>query len=99
MKKLAANPSVSAVLCANDATALGALRALREARKTASIDLISIDNIQAAEEVSPLLTTVNIPKKDMGKMAVRLLLDRIAHGHTEIMRIEFQPRLIRRESC
>ena len=99
MKKLLAHGEVHAVLCANDATALGAVRALQEYRKRKNIALISIDNIQAAEEVSPLLTTVNIPKKDMGKMAVKVLLDRINHGHTETMRIEFPPRLIRRESC
>lgn len=99
MKKLLERGDVHAVLCANDATALGAIRALGECRKNPGIALISIDNIQAAEEVSPLLTTVNIPKKDMGKVAVKILLDRMNHGHTETMRIEFAPRLIRRESC
>lgn len=99
MKKLLERDAVHAVLCANDATALGAVRALGKYRKKPNIDLISIDNIQAAEEVSPLLTTVNIPKKDMGKMAVKILLDRMNHGHTETMRVEFPPRLIRRESC
>lgn len=99
MTKLLGRSDVHAALCANDATALGAVRALGECRKPPKLDLISIDNIQAAEEVSPLLTTVNIPKKDMGKMAVKILLDRISHGHTETLRIEFPPRLIRRESC
>lgn len=99
MEQLLERGMVHAVLCANDATALGAVRALGDCRKAPGIDLISIDNIQAAEEVTPLLTTVNIPKKDMGKIAVKILLDRINHGHTETMRIEFPPRLIRRESC
>lgn len=106
MQKLLAGHSCTAVLCANDATALGAARALREAAGRAgrkkspdTVDLISIDNIQAAGEVSPLLTTVNIPQKEMGRMAVKLLLDRIAHGHTEMVRAEFPPRLVKRESC
>ena len=98
MKKLLAQGGLSAVLCANDATALGAMQAFQDF-PAPPIDLISIDNIQAAEEVSPLLTTVNIPKEDMGKMAVKILLDRIDRGHTETMRIVFPPRLVRRESC
>lgn len=103
MQKLLADHACTAVLCANDATALGAARALQETagRKKSpdTVDLISIDNIQAAGEVSPLLTTVNIPQKEMGRMAVKLLLDRIAHGHTETVRAEFPPRLVKRESC
>ena len=67
MKKLLAQGGLSAVLCANDATALGAMQAFQDF-PAPPIDLISIDNIQAAEEVSPLLTTVNIPKEDMGKI-------------------------------
>lgn len=99
MKKVLSDRKVQAVLCANDATALGALRACREVPGEHGIDIISIDNIRAAEEVSPLLTTVNVPQRDMGKMAVKILLDRIRHGHTETMRVVFPPRLIRRESC
>lgn len=99
MKQILERGELQAVFCANDATALGAVRAFAEEKLKPRMDLISIDNIQSAQEVSPLLTTVNIPKEDMGKMAVKILLDRINHGHTEMMRVEFPPRLIRRESC
>ncbi|MCD8021944.1 MAG: LacI family transcriptional regulator [Lachnospiraceae bacterium] len=100
MKKLLENQSADAVLCANDATALGALRALSEIPKSRrpSIDLISIDDIRAAQEVTPALTTVHIPQEDMGKAAVKILLDRIRKGHMEKMRVEFPSRLVIRES-
>ncbi len=61
--------------------------------------LISIDNIKAAEEVTPALTTVHVPHEDMGKAAVKVLLDRIQRGHTEKLRVEFPSRLVVRESC
>ncbi len=140
MKKLLQSHTIDAVLCANGATALGALRARNEqsaslssanprpsrqltghsdkdaqASRKADTDssmrtgsqkkplqmpeLISIDDIQAAQEVTPSLTTVHIPGEDMGKMAVKVLLDRIQRGHTEKIRVEFPSRLIVRESC
>ena len=46
-----------------------------------------------------MLTTINIPKREMAHHAVLLLLDRIAGGHRENVRIEMQGRLIVRESC
>ncbi|MCD7764510.1 MAG: LacI family transcriptional regulator [Lachnospiraceae bacterium] len=61
--------------------------------------LISIDDIKEAEEVTPALTTVHVPHEDMGKTAVKVLLDRIQKGHTEKLRVEFPSRLVVRESC
>lgn len=99
MRELLDRGQVTAVLCANDATALGGLRAYNEAEQKNKTDIISIDNIRAAETVQPLLTTVHIPEKDMGRAAVRMLIDRMNKGHQEKMRIEFPSRLVRRESC
>ncbi|MCD8106153.1 MAG: LacI family transcriptional regulator [Lachnospiraceae bacterium] len=107
MKKLLEQKTADAVFCANDATAIGALQGWREyradkqyARKTAPLPaLISIDDIRAAAEVTPSLTTVHVPHEDMGKTAVKVLLDRIEKGHTENIRVEFPSRLVIRESC
>ena len=92
---------VSAVLCANDITAVGALKTLSEqpGKKKKKISVIAIDNISLSLTVSPLLTTVNIPKEDMGHMAVTVLLDRIRHKHNEFLRVEFPCRIIERDSC
>ncbi|MCC8066464.1 MAG: LacI family transcriptional regulator [Clostridiales bacterium] len=117
MKKLllrsAQDNTVDVVLCANDATAVGALQALSEQKKKSGKSgrseksdksgqcpaVISIDDIRAAQETKPALTTVHIPYEDMGKTAVKVLLDRIQKGHTEQVRVEFPSRLIIRESC
>ena len=90
----------SAVFCANDITAAGALKKLAEyGRRGRKIAVISIDNIAAAQETKPLLTTINIPRSDMAHMAVKVLFDRLENGHSEKLRVEFPCRLIRRESC
>lgn len=98
------NQDITAVFCANDISALGAIKAMsdfssqagRNAKKTA---VISIDNIALSQTSSPLLTTVNIPKEDMGHMAVTVLLSRIKHRHSEYLRVEFPCKIIERESC
>ncbi len=101
---------ITAVFCANDISALGALKAISElrsaefskrkaAKMNSKISVISIDNIFLSQTSSPLLTTVNVPKEDMGRMAVTVLLDRINHRHSECLRVEFPCKIIERESC
>ncbi len=95
---------ISAVFCANDISALGAMKALSESsfqitQTERKISIISIDNIASSQTSSPLLTTVNIPKEDMGKIAVTILLDRIKHKHSEYLRVEFPCKIIERDSC
>lgn len=101
MNRLLDDPELTAVLCANDITAVGALQALRERKglRERKISVISIDNIEEAQMTSPLLTTVHIPRKDMAHMAVQILHDRIEHGHTEKLRVEFPCRIVERDSC
>lgn len=102
MRKLS-QQNITSVFCANDISALGAMKALSElshnSKSSPKISIISIDNILRAQMSSPLLTTVDIPKSDMGKMAVTILLDRIRHGHNEYLRVEFPCKIIERESC
>ena len=95
---------LTAVFCANDISALGALKALSDASPNnpghnQKISVISIDNISMSQTSTPLLTTVSIPKEDMGQMAVNILLDRIKHKHSECLRVEFPCKIIERDSC
>lgn len=101
MEKLMEDQDLTAVLCANDITAVGALQALRKKRgkNGRKVSVISIDNIEEAQTTEPLLTTVHIPREAMAHMAVEILWDRIRHGHTENLRVEFPCRIVERESC
>ncbi len=71
---LASRPT--AVFCYNDATALGALRAAHMAglRIPQDLSVIGFDDIDLAAHFEPPLTTFAQPKRDMGKMAVRMIL-------------------------
>lgn len=90
----------SAIFCANDSTALGVFDCLKTHRKKGYIpSVISIDNIQESQETKPMLTTIDIPKKEMAHHAVLLLLDQVRGGHKDAVRMELPCRLIVRESC
>lgn len=91
----------TAVFCANDITAIGVIKALQESsvKVPEDISVISIDNIEMCQYVSPMLTSIDIPKEDLGKFALKLLLDRIEGGHHNPVKLEVPFRLIQRESC
>ncbi|MCM1157995.1 MAG: LacI family transcriptional regulator [Bacteroidales bacterium] len=90
----------TAIFCANDSTALGVLQALKRNKKRGYLpSVISIDNIDASGKTSPMLTTIEIPKREMSHLALILLLDRRKKCHEEYVRIELPCRLIERESC
>ena len=69
----------TAVFCANDLMAIGAMDAAREHGLSIPGDLalVGYDDIEAATLVSPSLTTVVNPAYEAGQAAGRLLLDRM----------------------
>lgn len=90
----------SAIFCANDSTALGVLKALKNNKKKGYLpSIISIDNIKESQKTTPMLTTIDIPKQEMSHLALTLLLDRKNKRHYENVRLELPCRLIERESC
>ena len=93
----------TAVFCANDVTAIGFLEAMKDknGRKKRGVyrpAVASIDDIEMAVHVSPMLTTVHIPKEDMVHVAVLTLKDRLCGGHREYLRTELPCHLMIRES-
>lgn len=90
----------TAVFCANDVTAIGLLRGLRQQGAVVPRDLsvISIDNIAEAGDTAPGLTTVKIPLKDLGSFAVKTLVDRIQKGHSIYVHVFMPSELLIRES-
>lgn len=94
----------TAILCANDVTAIGFFREMqringRHRKNIYRPAVISIDDIEKASAIHPMLTTVHIPKKDMAHLAVTTLRDRLQGGHKEFIRIELPCHLKVRESC
>ena len=83
MERLAAaKGSPTAFFCANDITAVGMLRCLDAKKiKYYTPSIIACNDIEEAQYTRPMLSTVRLPKHEMGKFAVYLLLDRIRGGH------------------
>lgn len=92
---------VTAFFCGNDITAIGALKAIREhgLEVPKDISIISIDDIDTAQYVSPMLTTIHIPMEELGKMAAKILIDRIEYGKSLPIKVELPFTLTVRESC
>lgn len=70
--------SFDAIVCANDLIAIGAIERLRELDLSVPRDVAvtGYDDIEAASLVSPSLTTVENPAREIGRTAARLLLSR-----------------------
>jgi LacI family transcriptional regulator len=100
-KLLTLDPRPTALLCANDLLALDALRGLiqRGIQVPEDISVIGYDDIDFCANARVPLTTVAVPRYQIGATAAGLLLDEIdnpeKHAHQQVV---FQPRLIVRES-
>jgi len=78
-RALAADPSVTAVLCANDEMAFGVLRALHEAGRAVphDVSVVGFDGIALSDFTGPPLTTVKQDFPRMGRELVRIVLSQI----------------------
>jgi len=75
----------TAVFCYNDMSALGALKAVRDAglRVPDEISLAGFDDLFVAQYSEPPLTTVRQPRRQMGRLAMETLLKLIEGGSVE----------------
>jgi len=91
----------SAIFAANDAMAIGALSALREARVIVphEIALCGFDDIPIARYVTPPLTTVNVAIAELGRRAFEVLERRLQDGGEDNQREILPTTLVIRESC
>lgn len=75
---LAASPQLTAIVCVNDLTAVGALRELRERglRVPEDVSVTGFDNVSLAQFCHPALTTVHIPRDEIGRTICDCLMTR-----------------------
>lgn len=99
---LAAKEPFTALFAFNDVSAIGAIRALREAglRVPEDVSVVGFDDIQSAAFQNPGLTTIRQPLRQMGELAARTLLDRISRPRASRYPkcITVKPELVVRES-
>jgi len=101
-KLLASGRPFSALVAFNDISAIGAVRAFRDAglRVPEDVSVIGFDDIQAAAYLVPRLTTVRQPLRRMGEIAAEQLLARISNGRKQgAQQILVDPELVLRESA
>ncbi len=91
----------SAVICANDEMAVGALDVIRERGLSIpdDISVVGYDNVRWAPFLSPKLTTVNNPIRDMGRMAARWVLKNVYNEDKLTIQTIFEPEIVARESA
>jgi DNA-binding LacI/PurR family transcriptional regulator len=75
-KLLASSFRPTAIMCVNDFMAIGVLRELRQQglRVPHDVSVTGCDNISLSEYVHPALTTIDIPRDVIGRMAFESLL-------------------------
>jgi LacI family transcriptional regulator len=90
-----------ALFAANDLTAMGAIRALREAgrRVPEDVAVVGFDDIAVAASADPPLTTVRQPSDRMGAVATETLIDMIDHDDAFLHRVVLPTELVIRGSC
>ncbi len=95
------DPAVTAILCANDVLAVGAIQAAKRlGRKVpTSLAVIGFDDFDFAQYLDPPLTTVALPGVEMGGRAAELLLAYINNDAFDVPEVVFPTRLIRRGSA
>ncbi|MDA7425520.1 LacI family DNA-binding transcriptional regulator [Thalassococcus lentus] len=69
----------SLVLCGNDVLAVGAMRGAAELGLSVpdDVSITGFDDIELAQVVTPALTTVHVPHRQMGRLAAQQLVDMI----------------------
>ena len=90
----------TALVCYNDVSAIGAIRALMDhgLRVPEDVSVVGFDDIQTAAYHNPSLTTIRQPLNQMGMVAARILLQRIRGQATFPDAVPILPELVIRES-
>lgn len=93
----------TAVFIASDQLSIGFVHRVRERglRVPDDVAVVSYDDIRYAEFFEVPLTTVALPKYEMGQRAAQILFERIHTGNviTEPYQVTLKPELIVRTSC
>lgn len=90
----------TAIICVNDFMAVGAMRALQSngIRVPQDISVTGFDNIRLSEFCSPPLTTVHIPREEIGRIIFEQLVTDSKRPRVKGREILISPELIVRES-
>lgn len=88
------------IFAVNDRMAVGAIQAIKEfgVRIPEDIAVVGFDNIAIYNLLNPSLTSVNVPKYQMGYTAAKMLIDSIKHESSKLPLIKLPTKLFVRNS-
>lgn len=97
---LAQGGHFTALFAFNDVSAIGAIRALRDAGMEVPDDVavVGFDDIPSAAYNTPSLTTIRQPLRRMGEIAAQTLLERLRTKGAALPEVAVEPELVIRES-
>ena len=90
----------TAVVCANDLTAIGAISEFEAAGLNIprDVSVVGFDNIAFAALTKPALTTVNLPLGELGRRAIEVLIRSVEDSQQQGIEIRIPTNLIIRQS-
>jgi LacI family transcriptional regulator len=97
---LSAGEVPTAVVAANDLTAFGAISEFRHAGLNVprDISVVGFDDIAFSSLIEPSLTTVNLPRGELGKLAVEALMTTLSSTTQHGIELPISTRLVIRNS-
>ena len=102
MKKLLTKKAeITAIFATNDEMAIGAIKAIREEGLDVlrDISVVGFDDSEISSNTLILLTTVRVPRKEMGRYAAQRIMQRIKEPNLVPIKVIFPAQLVIRESC
>jgi len=98
---LEARPDVDAIMCASDALAAGVLMECMRRGYSVPKDIAvtGFGDVELSAELVPSLTTVHLPRNEIGRRTAQVLLDRIAGDLPAASRYDCGFTIVRRESA
>lgn len=99
LELMARDVPFTALVCANDWMASGAISCARDLGMSLPHDLsvVGFDDVVFAHHVFPRLTTVSNPIAEMAEMSAKYILNKV-YGQTNNVQLYFEPSLVVRES-
>lgn len=90
----------SAVICANDLMALGAINALKELsyRIPEDVQVIGYDNMFFSQYITPALSTIQHPIIEMGRIAADFMLQALEDKSEAYPFVKLKTRLLLRQT-
>lgn len=98
--KLSQNdPVPTLIICGNDVLAVGAIKAAQQfgLRVPDDVSITGFDDIELASVVSPALTTVHVPHREMGRIAAETLMS-LTNAPSHPIQITLETSIVERGS-